>query len=172
MRVKLPVMFAAVLLGCRPPRESGAALPGEFAPEFRLESLSGRRFYLNAQRGGTVVLVFWTTTCSACKREMVELTSLDDELGERGLTVAAVCADAENADAVRSIAEGLGLNYLVLLDGGGRVAETYGVRAFPTTVIVGPAGRVQLRREGYAPGVMRQIGDKVRGLLAEPEAAR
>ncbi len=172
MRAKLPVLFAAALLGCGPPRESGAALPGEFAPEFRLASLGGPRFYLNAQRGGTVVLVFWTTTCSACKHEMVELKSLHDELGEGGLTVAAVCADPENMDAVRRVAEGLGLGYLVLLDGGGRVAERYSVRAFPTTIIVGPEGRIRFRREGHTSGVMRQIRDKVRGLLAEPGAAR
>ena len=57
MRVLLPVTLALAVCGC-----GGSGGDGQRpAPDFRLDTLAHRRFYLNAQRGKTVVLVFWTT---------------------------------------------------------------------------------------------------------------
>ncbi len=161
-------LAAAALLGCsrgapgRPARSTGKA-----APDFRLDTLSHGRFYLNAQRGRAVVLVFWWTTCQACKQEMVALKGLRDELGPRGVVVASVCTDPEDLGEVRRIVGDLGVGYPVLLDRGGGVAGKYGVRAVPTTVVVDPKGRMRLVREGYSPALMRQLRRTVEGLLEE-----
>lgn len=167
-RLARTLLAAPFFFGCGCSRRSPAR-----APDFRLETLDRKRFYLNEQRGRVVVLVFWATTCSVCKEEMVELKALHDEFRARGAAVAAVaavCTDPENLDAVRRIAKGLGIGYPVLLDRRGEVSKKYSVRVFPTTVVVGPAGRLQLRREGYDPSVMRQVRGKVESLLVSGDA--
>ena len=113
------------------------------------------------------MLVVWSTTCSVCKREMVALKELQDELGPKGLVVASVCTDPEDLGEVRRIVGGLGVGYPVLLDRGGGVAGKYGVRAVPTTVVVDPEGRMRLVREGYSPALMRQLRRTVEGLIRE-----
>ena len=169
-RIAQAALTAPFLYCCGCARREIPPRIGAAAPDFRLETLDKKRFYLNEQRGKVVVLVFWTTTCSVCKGEMVELKELDRDLRSQGAVVAAVCADPEDLDAVRRIAEGLGLGYPVLLDRRGQVSADYGVRVFPTTVVVGPAGRVRLRREGYGPPVARQVRGRAESLLEAGDA--
>ena len=155
------VTVAALLTGCG--GDGQDAVP--VAPDFRLESLARERFYLNAQRGRTVVLVFWNTTCTVCKKEMVELKALRDEMKEKGLVLAAVCTDPENLETARSIAEKLKIDYPVLLDAGAKTAGAYEVTVYPTTVIVGPEGKLRFREEGFGAGTLRAIRGQVERLL-------
>lgn len=167
MRQTVLLFLATVaLLGCsRGAPSRPARAPGKAAPDFRLDTLAHGRFYLNSQRGKVVVLVFWSTMCSACKREMVALKELQDELGPKYLVVASVCTDPEDLGEVRRVVGGLSVGYPALLDQGGVVAGRYGVRAVPTTVVVGPEGRMRLVREGYSPALMRQLRNAVEALI-------
>ena len=67
----------------------------EKAPDFGLETLARDRFYLNQQRGKTVILVFGDTACSICKQEMVDLQELKEKHDKDKLTIAAICCDQE-----------------------------------------------------------------------------
>ena len=127
------------------------------APDFRLDTLSHQRFYLNAYRGNVVVLIFWMTTCQPCKKEMVEFKPVAEELAPRGVTVVSVCTDPENLDAARRVVESLDIPFPTLLDRDGLVARKYGVRALPTTVIIDRNGKLSLWRAGYDDLIARQL---------------
>lgn len=132
-----------------------------FAPNFGLGELSGRRFYLSDHRRGVVVMVFWQTTCSVCKEEMVFLSRLAKD--DTSFTPVAVCTDPQNASLVRQIAAGLNIQYPVLLDVDGRVARKYEIKNYPTTVVVNREGHVAFRREGYDEHVQRRLQMIVKG---------
>jgi thiol-disulfide isomerase/thioredoxin len=115
-------------------------------------------------RGQVVVLDFWGFWCGPCVHEMPELMALHDKYRDRGLVVMGVHDDSvasiaemdeKLAEIRRDLWKGRDLPFLVALDGGGetliegstlktRGATTaaYGVRAFPTTILIDRAGKV------------------------------
>lgn len=155
---------AAGLLVCRLSPPSGRAGKPALAPDFRLDTLDGARFYLNAQRARATVLVFWDTSCTVCKQEMVDLQRMSGPPDVLAAGVAAICTDPENLDTARDIVRQLDIRYPVLLDHGARVRDLYRVSALPTTVVVGPDRRERLRRVGYDANVQRQIRETIRSL--------
>lgn len=152
------------LAGCRDDGDTLGA--GDLAKDFRLETLSRDRFYLNQHVDKVVVLTFWTTWCRFCKSQMVELKSFADLPAAEGLVIAAVCADPENIEDVKTVVEELGIKYPVLLDRGARVSQKYQISQFPTTVVIDKGRKIALLRQGYNPAIMQQIKTNVVNLLA------
>ncbi|RKY08222.1 MAG: hypothetical protein DRP66_05060 [Planctomycetota bacterium] len=146
--------------------DSDIVSPGDIAKDFRLDTLTHKRFYLNQHKDKVVVLVFWTTWCSVCKTELVKLKSLKDMPGGENLVVAGVCSDPENINDVKQIARNLNIDYPVLLDKEQVVTGRYGISSYPTTVIINQNGVVSFVREGYNSAIANQVETKVSGLFA------
>jgi peroxiredoxin len=152
------------LAGCRK-EQPPDSLVGREAPAITLDTLDHGRFYLREQRGKPVVLVFWNTSCQICKRELVEVEALRVAVGPARVAVAGVCQDPENVDLARALVGGLALGFPTLLDHEGRISQTFGVDGFPTTIVVSPAGKIDLVREGYTEPLMRQLRSTLQGYL-------
>jgi len=60
--------------------KSFADLIGQKAPEFTAYTLNEQIYSLNKQLGKTVLVKFWSLTCSACFKEISDLNRLVDEL--------------------------------------------------------------------------------------------
>ena len=56
-----------------------------------------------------------------------------------------------------------------LFDKGGAAASSYGVRSIPSTVIVGPDGKVAYSMIGFDPRKVEDLKATIEGLLAEVE---
>ena len=162
-KIAILVGLSVLLSGCG--TDNDKINPGNIAKDFRLETLTHKRFYLNQHKDKVVVLVFWTTWCSICKTELVELKSLKDIPGGDNLVVAGICSDPENINDVKQLTESLGIDYPVLLDEGQTVTGGYKISSFPTTVIIDQKGVVSFIREGYNSAVANQVKTKVAGLL-------
>jgi len=143
---------------------------GEQARDFRLDTLTRERFYLNQHRGQVVVLAFWATWCSSCKQELVALKTLSEVSSPNRLMVASICTDPENLDSVKAIARSLDISYPVLLDTGAHIFRQYNLRGYPTTIIIDQRGSVSFMRAGYSSAIMKQITMKVESLLV-PDAS-
>lgn len=151
------VMAALLLIG--PPGRSaggGSALTpvpdrisdGALAPGFQSETPAGEPISLEALRGRPVVLNFWATWCGPCRVEMPALQRASERYAGDGLTILAVNA-MEPADRVTGFMEELGLTFPAVLDPDGEILDLYGVRVFPTTIVVDAEGRI--RAEHYGP---------------------
>jgi peroxiredoxin len=156
----LSLVLCVLAGGCR---DEAAGGTGRTAPPIRLATLAHDRFYLDAERGKPVVLVFWHTTCDVCKRELVELEALRRSLGASRVSVAGVLNDPENSELARRIVGSLALGFPTLLDEDGKVAERYAVEQFPTTIVVGPDGKIGLWRVGYTAPLLAQVKSAVEG---------
>jgi peroxiredoxin len=154
------VVASLSIAGC-----SSAPSPDEMigtrAPDVRLTTLDRSRFYLADHLGSPVALLFWDTMCGVCKEEMVRLDRLTRRLRETGLVTVNVCTDPENLDAARRFVSRLDIRGPVALDRGRVVAERYRVSASPTTVLIGPDGRVALWRRGYTEQLIPQLEEVV-----------
>jgi len=119
--------------------------PGETAPEFNLEDLSGKKHTLTELRAkGPVLLFFWSTECGFCRVMAPKLQKLYAERAAAGLTVAGIDIDFKMREQVEAFVRERNLTYLILhgsLDNADAV-EAYGVPGTPTLVVVGRDGRV------------------------------
>jgi len=140
---------------------------GERLADFRLDSLQHERFYLNRQQGRVTVLLFWATWCSACKSEMAALKGPASSSVWRDVTVAAVCTDPENLEAVKAVSATLELPFQILLDRRGALFKRFNLTALPITMVLDRDLRLRFFRYGFDANVTEQINQKIIRLLGD-----
>jgi cytochrome oxidase Cu insertion factor (SCO1/SenC/PrrC family) len=127
--------------------QSPAAI-GAHVPDFRLPLLHtpGRTLSSASLRGRYVVVNFWSSTCTACVREMPALEQAYRDLGSK---VAFVGVDvSDNRSAAAAFARRVGVGYPLVSDSSGDVASTYQIPALPFTAIIGPKGTLDTLHPG------------------------
>ncbi len=132
--------------------EEHGALPGppigEPGPAFDLPTIEGGTFSNSQTRGRVALLNFWATWCEPCQDEIPGLIILQDQHGDRGLSVVGISIEEDDREAVSSFTEAFPFNYPLLLEGQS-VAEEYGAHVVvPTTVILDRGGRIAARLYG------------------------
>jgi peroxiredoxin len=140
---------------------------GFFAPSFTLETPQGERHALEDYQGQPVLVFFWASWCSVCKSAMPGLEAVYQEFNPQGFTILAVNTTTQDilSSAVNEFTS-RGYTYTMLLDVDGTVANLYRMRAVPTSVLVGPDGRVTdvVIGSGISEGFLRA---RLNQLLAE-----
>lgn len=141
------------------------------APDFTLENNAGGRTSLAEHlAAGPVIVDFWATWCTPCRKAMPHLQVLQDEYGDRGLTVLALSVDdPRNQPKIGAFVRSQKLTFPILLDGESRVARLYRVASVPTTFLISPAGRVVAFHRGYRDGDEKLLADEVAALFASLE---
>ena len=117
---------------------------GKVAPDFEAEALDGSRFHLADHIGkDIVVLNFFATWCQPCRKEIPELIRFSTANAGQSVLLVAIDA-AEERPTVQKFVKDFQMNFPVLMDHPGGVRQKYGVRAYPTTVLIGVDGRIEL----------------------------
>ncbi len=136
------------------------------APDFSLRDLDGQSLRLSDYRGKVVLLNFWATFCSPCRREMPALEKLWRDYRGQGLVVLAVAADRGAPDHVRRFIEEGGYSFPVVLDPNGAARKAYEVVALPMTYIIGRDGRFHARALGERRWDSSILQARIEALLA------
>jgi len=147
------------------PAQDDVKLLGEPAPAIDIALLDGTEIDLAALKGKQVVILdFWATWCQPCRVAMPILEKVSGEFEDVTLYAINVY---EPEDTVRQFLEKTGLGMKVALDLKGAAANSYGVTAFPSTVLIGKDGSVQAFHQGVSPAfeaeLRRQLGTLVTG---------
>jgi cytochrome oxidase Cu insertion factor (SCO1/SenC/PrrC family) len=128
------------------PNQSDAAI-GATVPGFQLPMLTApARTFSSSLRGRYSVLNFWSSTCTACVREMPAIEQAYKDLGARVDFVGIDVSD--NRGAAAAFARRVGVTYPLVSDSSGDVASTYQIPALPFTAIIGPNGTLQTLHPG------------------------
>ncbi len=124
-------------------KRMNVTVPKEFlsAPSFSLPDLEQKTVRLSDYQGKLVLLNFWASFCTPCRREMPALESLWLRYRDQGLVVLALSADRDNLQRVRAFINQGSYSFPVLLDTEGGVRKTYEVRALPTSYLIGRDGK-------------------------------
>ncbi|HMD50645.1 MAG TPA: redoxin domain-containing protein [Bryobacteraceae bacterium] len=142
-------------------------LSGKDAADFKLSSLEGKEFSLQALRGKVVLLDFWATWCGPCRKDMPALEKLYGEFRDRGLVMFGINVGEEKATVTKFL-EANKLTYPILLAGQAEMLQSYSVTAFPTLVLVDREGIIFLYHVGS--GSEAELRDALGRLgLAKPE---
>lgn len=135
----------------------------KLAPDFELETLDGTKLKLSDLKGKNVILNFWATWCGFCVVEMPDLQKLNDKYKDEDLVVLAINV-GESKETVQKFMEENELNLLILLDEDSSVANTYGVRSFPSTLSVNKEGEIVT---GYVGMMTYDLMEKLYGYFNE-----
>lgn len=114
------------------------------AIDFTLPDMAGNPHSLNEYlQKGPVMLVFFTTWCPYCEKEIPALKEVYREHGSKGLQLVAINAGlADSLEYAKRYALQHRLPYAVLYDMDGITAGEYGVRAVPKIVYIQQDGKI------------------------------
>ena len=110
------------------------------APDFELKSMDDSMIKLSDMRDKNVILNFWYTGCGFCVIEMPDLQKLQDTYADDLLILAVNVG--EKKEKVQAFMDENNLSFTVLSDEDMDVADTYGIRSFPTTIAVNKKGEI------------------------------
>lgn len=128
-----------------PPNRS---LEGATAPDFSVATRDGENFTLSENVGKKVIVLnFFATWCGPCKQEIPELNELYQKFENDDFILLGICS-GEAPDTVDGFISGHRPAFPVAIDENGAVGKKYMVNAFPTTVLIGADGRIQMYRVG------------------------
>ncbi|MFC2287453.1 MAG: TlpA family protein disulfide reductase [Selenomonas sp.] len=117
------------------------------APPFKATSFDGSEVAINAAMDKKLYVInFWATWCPPCRAEMPELNEFAKK-HEGEVTFYAVNLQ-EPKDTVDKFLKDNGYTMPVLLDLKGEAADTYKVRAIPTTYVIDRDGKILLKKIG------------------------
>ncbi len=133
--------------------ETSTADPGTWAGAQAAPEFPGSRTWFNVMepltmaglRGKLVLLNFWTAGCIDCQHIIPDLIRLEEEFGNKLVIIGVHSAkyDEEREDeAIREAMRRFGVTHAVVNDADLLIWNAYGVRAWPTVVLIDPAGNI------------------------------
>jgi len=130
---------------------------GEKAPDFALPSLDGGSpVKLSDFRGKVVLVDFWATWCAPCIQSIPEMQALARKMGGQPFAIVGVNTDGDDL-RLRAFLARHPNEWMQVRDRGGKLArETYGVRGYPTYLVLDREGRIVRKVEVWDPGGIPQ----------------
>lgn len=120
--------------------------PAAAAEAFSLTDAGGKVHRLADYRGKWVIVNFWATWCPPCLEEIPDLVGIFES--RKDVQVFGVAMEFQDAKQVLQFAEGMFVNYPIVL-GDEKVAASFGgIKGLPTTLIYDPRGELASRHAG------------------------
>lgn len=137
-------------------------------PDVKIQDVNGKSVSTgNLGLKGPIIVNFWATWCSPCKRELNTIhEEYEDWVAETGVTLVAVSIDDEKTkNSVMAYVDSKGWEYLVLLDPNGDLKRAMGVGNPPQTFLIDQNGNIVYSHTGYAPGDEEKLYEELLKLV-------
>lgn len=119
---------------------------------------------LDRYRGQVVVLDFWASWCTPCRRSFPWLDAMQQKYAEDGLVVVGVNVDTEPADAAAFL-DDVPVSFRIVEDRKGELAARYELMAMPSSFVIGRDGRLFTRHLGFRVAQQDEYEDLLRQAL-------
>lgn len=123
-----------------------AFVPSAAAESFALTDAAGKTHRLSDYRGKWVIVNFWATWCPPCLEEIPDLVSITES--RKDVQVLGIAMEFQDAAQVLQFAEGMFVNYPIVLGDAKAAAQIGQVSGLPTTYIFDPGGALASRHQG------------------------
>lgn len=117
------------------------------ADGFKVTDTTGKTHTLAGYKGKWVLVNYWATWCPPCLQEIPDLIALHENK-KNNLVVIGVALDFRNAQQVTDFADGLMVNYPIVLDNSQVVNQIGPVQGLPTTYLYNPDGKMVAQQVG------------------------
>ena len=115
------------------------------------EDFSGNKINLTNHQGKLIIINFWTTWCTPCKKEMPSLDSLYRNNNFENLMVFAVNMEQPNKMKTEKFFSDLNIKKLeIFFDGDLNLVKEFKLRGVPTTILINKKGEEFARITGEA----------------------
>ena len=119
------------------------------AAEFGLKDLKGNTVELSSFKNKqSLLLVFWTTWCPFCQRELNELNSRLEAFSKEGVELLAINL-GEQVYKVDNFVKANNINLKVLVSPDGAIADDYKVVGVPTYALVNKNGEIVFQDNSF-----------------------
>lgn len=121
--------------------------------------------------GKPMIINFWATWCSPCKRELNNIADVYDEwVEETGVKLIAISIDdARNAGKVAPYVNGKGWEYEVYIDSNQDFKRALNVNNVPHTFLVNGRGEIVWQHNSYTEGDEEELFEVVKSLASSSQ---
>lgn len=143
-------------------KEKAIEKTGKPSPSFTVRSIRGKKFKTKELKGKVLVLNFWFTTCSPCKKEIPQLNKLKARFKEQEVEFIAIGLDLEY-----KIGEFIKMYPFVydIVEDGRWLASKFDISLYPTNVIIDQKGVIQFYKSGYKSDLFKAMSYKIDKLI-------
>ncbi|MBP1205456.1 thiol-disulfide isomerase/thioredoxin [Duganella sp. 1411] len=160
MKIKAISVLLAAALGA----SSAFALEkGAAAPQFDLQGMDGA-VQLAKLTGKVVYVDFWASWCGPCRQSFPWMNEMQAKYGPRGLQIVGVNVDAKSEDAKAFLAA-TPAKFTIAFDPKGATPRQYGIKGMPSSVLIGPDGKVLLEHSGFRDADRAELEAKIQSAL-------
>ncbi len=110
-------------------------------PDFKLSDMQGNSKTLADYRGNIVLLQFWATYCTPCRKEMPTMNNLIKKMQGRPFKIVTINM-AESTKAINHFIDEVPVDFPVLQDTDGTVLNQWKVFAAPANFILDKQGKI------------------------------
>ena len=153
----------AILEKMAKPRQSESFVAGEKFQGFRTSDINGNKFDLRNTVGKVIVLNFWFINCPPCKTEIPDLNKLTETYKDKDVIFLAVALDPKYD--LKDFLKTNPFSYNII-DSGRFIADKYGVKGYPTHVVIDKTGIIKFSTLGLAPNTIAWIQKSIDESLA------
>jgi thiol-disulfide isomerase/thioredoxin len=120
-----------------------------------------------ANNGKITIISFWATWCKPCIKELKNIDALYEEWqDEYDVELVAVSVDdSRNSNKVKTMVNGLGWEYDVLLDPNGELQRDLNVTNPPVTLLLNEKGEIVYIHTGYLEGDEYKLEEQIKKLV-------
>lgn len=135
-------MFMVLFAGCVQEEKVKNLQLGDPAPDFAAKDLAGKVTVLSSLKGNPVILRFFETGCRFCKADTPAFSKFYQKYNSKGLQLLYIGSFYESNEALRDFIDELEINFPVAMDEDARLADLYGIRAYPQTIFISPDQKI------------------------------
>ncbi len=136
---------------------------GQQAPDFDLLGQKGN-VKLSDYKGKAVYLDFWASWCGPCKQSFPWMNDMQSKYAAQGFAVIGINVDAKQADAVNFL-QTTPAKFDVAFDAKGASPRSYGIKGMPSSVLIGPDGKVLAVHAGFKDEERVALEDAIKAAL-------
>lgn len=131
---------------------------GEKADTFKDISLKNEKIDTKKMLGDIIVYNFWFTTCAPCKAEIPKLNQLREKYKDKNVHFIAIALNPGHE--IIPFLKTIPLAYTIIPEGRW-IAEMFGIKGYPTNIIVDKKGIVQFYEMGYKKDIEERMSAKL-----------
>ena len=117
------------------------------AADFKVTDTKGKTHTLSGYKGKWVLVNYWATWCPPCLEEIPDLIALHENK-KNNLVVIGVAMDYRDPQQVTDFADGLLVEYPIVLGNSRIVSQIGPVQGLPTTYLYNPEGKMVAQQVG------------------------
>ena len=140
---------------------------GDGVPNFAVSTIDGSHISLEALKGKIIVLSFWKQDDEKSSKVLTDLSRISQEFKDKEVTFLAINGDKASDQQIREMAVARKLSCFLASDPDLTTYSSLGILVLPTTLIIGPGGKLEFVEELYSRNFYDQTKAYLRFVLGE-----